>query len=155
MKNIKREVELSIRTIEAEKESRSKKGFILDPTQCAMLEYNKKLLAMVEKEEEEQKYNGWANYETWNCKLWLDNDEGTYHYMHEEAKRIYEEAEKTEYNTKRESAIYNLSEFLKEYMEENNPIIDSASMYTDILGAALRVINYYEIAKHYIDDIEE
>lgn len=23
-------------------------------------------------------YNGYANYETWNVALWLDNDEGTY-----------------------------------------------------------------------------
>ena len=24
------------------------------------------------------KYNGWTNYETWNFKLWTDNDEPTY-----------------------------------------------------------------------------
>lgn len=26
----------------------------------------------------EHKYNGWANYQTWNVALYLDNDQGTY-----------------------------------------------------------------------------
>jgi hypothetical protein len=25
--------------------------------------------------EKDRTYNGWSNYETWNFKLWLDNDD--------------------------------------------------------------------------------
>ena len=27
------------------------------------------------------KYNGWSNYETWNFKLWLDNDQDVHNYI--------------------------------------------------------------------------
>ena len=29
------------------------------------------------------RYNGWKNYETWNCALWLGNDEGLYNLARE------------------------------------------------------------------------
>jgi hypothetical protein len=33
-------------------------------------------------------YNGWANYETWNFKLWLDNDEASYKRIQELVKLV-------------------------------------------------------------------
>lgn len=35
--------------------------------------------------ETDNSYNGWANYETWNVSLWIDNDEG----IHDFVKGLY------------------------------------------------------------------
>jgi len=37
----------------------------------------------------ENDYNGWTNWETWNLKLWLDNDEGTYREVQRIVNRAY------------------------------------------------------------------
>ena len=47
------------------------------------------------------KYNGWSNYETWNFKLWLDNDEGVHNYIMDKIKKISSQKDilsKEEYN---------------------------------------------------------
>lgn len=85
-------------------------------------------------------HNGWTNYQTWNVKLWIDNNEGLYNMVLEAARDV--EAPE-------------LSEQLQEMIEEMNPIVDKADMFTDILNHALSAVNWYEIAKSFKDDISE
>jgi len=87
----------------------------------------------------EKKYNGWTNYETWLVKLWMDNDEGSYEYWNE---RTWEAKD-----------TYSLSQELRLEHEENTPT--TTGVYADLLNAALSEVNWYEIAEHLREDMEE
>ena len=109
------------------------------------------------------KYNGWSNYETWNFKLWLDNDEDLHNYIIGEIKKI------KAIGTSHIHEVSEASNFLRSYIEDNVPNLnvstrsqsvhglmsDKNGFYNDILNAALRDINTYEIAESYLEDIKE
>jgi hypothetical protein len=56
--------------------------------------------------------------------------------------------------TRLDSAKNDLADKLKEYVEENNPLAGDSSMYADLLGAALSEVDWYEMAEHYLADID-
>jgi len=101
-----------------------------------------------------KKYNGWTNYETWNVKLWMDNDYAHYTYWQHRTECIAEESEpEYDWETPRDAARVALMDELKAFHEENRPEMD-ASTYTDLLGAALSEVNWYEIAESLLDAAE-
>lgn len=83
-----------------------------------------------------KEYNGWTNYETWLLALWLDNDAGT-------QERCYEIVDQHGNTLQGE-------EVLREMIDENNPLIDTATFYSDLINAALSEVNWYEIMGHYV-----
>ena len=86
-----------------------------------------------------EKYNGWKNYETWNVNLWIREKEGLFGYLKSLAKQVEDSHE--------------LADMIREEIEENSPLIDQASLYSDILGAALRRADYREIAEALLEDV--
>jgi len=86
-------------------------------------------------------YNGWSNYETWAVKLWIDNEYAEYLHWQQKARQ-----------SKSRRA---LADQLKVWVEENNPLIDANNMYTDLLGAALSDVNWWEIAGNMLEEIGE
>lgn len=99
------------------------------------------------------KYNGWTNYETWNVKLWQDNDQGSQEYYSELAGECWKQAKASESFTQDEQASLDLAVILKEESEENAP--ELTGYYADLMNAALSEINWHEIASHYIDEVEK
>lgn len=104
------------------------------------------LAALVEAE----KCNGWSNWETWNVKLWLDNDQGTYESVREVVRSNVRETEGV--------ASYDgtLAEAIKEFCDELTQGDETpASMATDLLRGALGAVNWQEIARAYVDEMVE
>lgn len=107
-----------------------------------------------------------TNYETWNLKLWLDNEEPWYNEMTDQARRYVEDSEDQDGEIAKDFAISAMREYLQEWVTENTPDLHwpedmgggkiEASMFHDILNAGLSEINYHEIAEAYIGEaIEE
>ena len=106
--------------------------------------------------EESKTYNGWTNYETWNVNLWLENEEGTYHHMRELADDAWERSDrKPSWGTRKDDAVYILSNALELFVVELNPLGDQASMFSDLLSAALHEVNWREIAVNLLEDHED
>lgn len=98
-------------------------------------------------------YNGWKNYETWNVKLWIDNEYNDYQYWRGHARSAWglrdEDLDPEEQSC---NARQMLANELKEWVEENMP--DVSGFYSDILRANLSEIDYYEIANAMLEDID-
>jgi len=81
---------------------------------------------------EHKPYNGHYNYETWAVNLWIDNEEYLHNLMRQTVRGfVY---------------TYEAAQALKDYFEEENPLASDASLWSDLLSAALSEVNWMEIA---------
>lgn len=107
-------------------------------------------------------YNGWTNYQTWDWKLWLDNDEGSYNYWREAAQEVIERVRADEHDlswdTDELAQQRALADMLEQDADEQIDLL-LEELHTgpivDLLNHAVGVINWYEIAEHLIDEVRE
>jgi hypothetical protein len=83
-------------------------------------------------------YNGWTNYETWCVNLWLTNDQESYEATRELVQRSHNP--------------YEAAQALRDWVEDTNPLQDQATVFTDLLNAALSEVNWHEIATHFVEE---
>ena len=103
----------------------------------------------------DKRYNGWTNYETWAVKLWMDNEEGTSTYWRERTRAVFVSAEPSfSFQSPKDTARIDLADELKREHEENAPDL-GASVFSDLLGAALSEVDWREIAAVLLDDMAE
>lgn len=76
-----------------------------------------------------EKYNGWQNYQTWLCKVWIDNDFNTYQHYKQKAKQA--------------KSISDLSQLLEK---------DFTQKAYDLMQNAINKIDFHEIAESLINE---
>ena len=82
-------------------------------------------------------YNGWKNWETWNCNLWLD-EEGT--------KEWYRE-----YTKQHHVSVEDLAEMLKnEYWDRYEEQIKTG-FFSDVVSNAIRAVDFTQIAEKMLE----
>lgn len=104
-------------------------------------------------------YNGWANYETWAVALWLDNEEHSHRHWRAAARECVGEA--ADHPHTREDLVSAattarrlLADRLKEEVEAGAPDL-GATLYADLLGAALDEVDWAEVADGYLSEVGE
>ena len=99
-----------------------------------------------------KEFNGWTNWETWNCNLWYEN-------MDDYAQEIFDDLDfslshkslKNEFTRKMADCIESIiEESADEFIGKK-----SSSFFADLINASLREINYWEIASHYWEVVDK
>ncbi len=102
------------------------------------------------------RYQGWANYETWTARLWLDNCERSYRHWRQVTQSVLEVALKSDevakgYWSAEEAPRILLANRLNEDLRNRAPDL-GATMYADLLNSAFDDIDWLEIADSLLED---
>jgi hypothetical protein len=100
-----------------------------------------------------ERYNGWRNYETWAVKLWLDNKESSYQHLASLTANVWASATATSWGSRSDTARVELAEAIKEWIEAETPQL-GATLWADLLNAALGEVDWFEIADNQLSDTD-
>jgi hypothetical protein len=102
-------------------------------------------------------HEGWTNFETWAVNLWINNDRGSYEHYRELAEIALEDTVESYEGkldkTAREEATGLLAQRVRGEVEAAAPEL-GATLYSDLLNAALSKVDWLEIAEDLLDDLQ-
>jgi hypothetical protein len=95
--------------------------------------------------QDEQGYNGWKNYPTWNVNLWLSNDEGLYNATRELVRDAIDNGEES-------TARVDTADHIRHFVRDELAPDLGASFAADLLGYSLDCVDWFEIADAWLED---
>lgn len=96
----------------------------------------------------------WSNEETWLVQLWLMDNKGANDIAAKAAREAWDAAKADQMLSRIDNATVALADWLKDSIESNNPLKESArDMYVELMSYALDRVNWREIARHWIDEL--
>ena len=84
-------------------------------------------------------YQGWSNYQTWCVALWIDNVQDDYD--------DWLDVARSSENTNKMASL------LESWHQENRP--ETSGVYSDLLGHALSMVDWYEVADSLMKTIND
>ena len=94
---------------------------------------------MTDMADNDNNYNGWKNYETWNVNLWIQNDEGLYGFVRDGLESILEACANDWENV----SLTDLKELVRDAFGNKTPdgvsLMDSAINWFEISDALLEL----------------
>ena len=102
-------------------------------------------------------FNGYKNYETWCVSLWLSNEQAIDELCRQMAAECRAQATgcwqvREGIWPPEDAPKFLLADRLSSMIDEENPLLENATLYTDLLCAALSEVDWHEVADAFLEE---
>jgi len=101
--------------------------------------------------------NGHKNYETWVTAVWVSNEYDEYQKWCRFASKLEDEAPDAQqvedgWWTEKEYVKFSLADRMKADYHHASPLRDDASLFSDLMGAALDSVDWEGVASQFVEE---